>query len=70
MKLKVGKKVLVTNLSLMYSDYRNIDGKIVDVDGDFVKVAVKKNSFYAEDEKELRKDGNNVIVRVKTSNIA
>ena len=70
MKIKVGQKVLIATLVLQYSDYKNIDGVISEIDEDFVRVAIPKNKLFVEDEKELQKEGDTVIVRVKKEAIA
>ena len=46
-RLAVGRKVLVTELNLMYSDYKNLDGTVVSVDGDYVRVAIPQKKIFA-----------------------
>jgi len=68
MKLKIGQQVLIEKLSLQYSDYKNLDGVVLEIiDGDYVRVAIPKDKIFVEDERELSKDGDNVLVRVKKS---
>ena len=68
-RLTVGQKVLVTGLSLMYSDYKNLDGTIVSLDGDYVRVAVPSKKIFAEDLQELRKSGNKAFIRVNKKQV-
>lgn len=65
MKLTVGQKVLVTRLSLQYSDYKNLAGNVAAVDGDYVRVSIPVKKIFKEDLEELRKSGTRVFVRVK-----
>ncbi len=68
--LTAGRKVLVLNLSLQYGDYRNLPGEVLEVNGDSAMVAIPRNKFSSEDLRELRKDGDNALLRVKLSNLA
>lgn len=68
-RLTVGKKVLVKNVSLSFSDYKNLSGEVFSIHDDFVEVAVPKNKFSAEDLRDLRKDGDRALIKVKTANI-
>ena len=67
--LKVGSKVLVTKVSLSFSDYKNLDGIVKDLHGEFAEVAVPKNKISAEDLRDLRKDGDSALIKVKVTNI-
>ena len=68
-RLVVGQKVLVTGLSLQYSDYVNLDGEVVSLDGGYVRVAILKKKIFAEDLEELRKSGDKAFIRVKTKQV-
>lgn len=68
-RLVVGKKVLVKNVSLSFSDYKNLSGEIISIHNGFVEVAVPKNIFSAEDLRDLRRDGENALIKVKAVNI-
>lgn len=67
--LTVGKKVLVKNVSLSFSDYKNLSGEVISIHDGFAEVAVAKNKFSAEDLRDLRKDGERALVKVKITNI-
>lgn len=69
-KLTTGRKVLVKNLSLSYSDYRNLPGEIIEVHGEFASVAVPKNKLSVEDLRDLKKINDDAVVKVKLTNIA
>jgi len=71
MKITKGQKVLIKNLSLSFSDYKNIDGNIIDVDGDLATVSIPRSKIASEDLRDLRKDkvADRMIVKVRTSNI-
>lgn len=66
---QVGQKVLVKNVSLSFSDYKNLNGEIVSIHNDFVEIAIPRNKFSAEDLRDLRKDNVNAFVKVKISSI-
>lgn len=68
--LKVGSKVLVTRISLSFSDYKNLDGVVTNLSGEFATVAVPKNKISAEDLRDLRKDGERALIKVKITNLA
>jgi len=63
------RRVLIKTASLQYSDYVNVHGHLVDIDGEYATVSVPSHSFCLEDEKELKKDGDNYIVRVKVNQL-
>lgn len=69
-KLAAGCKVLVKNLSLAYSDYKNLPGAILEVHGEFASVLVPKNKLSEEDLRELRKVEENAVVKVKLTSLA
>jgi hypothetical protein len=69
-KITVGRKVLVKNLSLSYSDYRNLDGEVMEVHGDYASVAVAKKKISVEDLRDLRLIEDRAVVKVKLANIA
>ena len=69
-RLKVGQKVLVKIINLAYADYKNLDGTVVEVDGEFVRVAVPRKKIFAEDLLELRKTSDKAFIRVKASALA
>ena len=69
-QITIGRKVLVKNLSLSYSDYRNLDGEILEVHGDFASVAVAKKKISVEDLRELRIIEDKAVVKVKLTSIA
>lgn len=68
-QLTTGRKVLVKNLSLSYSDYKNLTGVVLEVHGEFASVAVPKNKFSVEDLRDLRKVGENAVVKVKLTSL-
>jgi len=63
------KKVVIKELNLQYSDYKNIEGELVDVENEVAIVALPLRSLFAEDERELRKVGDRVQVRVHVSRL-
>lgn len=71
MSVTKGQKVLVKNLSISFSDYRNLAGEVLDVEGEIVRVAVDRNKISTEDLRDLRKDknANRVVVSVKSNNL-
>ena len=68
--LKVGSKVLVLKVSLSFSDYRNLDGVVTNLHDGFAEVAVPKNKLSTEDLRDLRKDGERALIKVKVTNLA
>ena len=68
-RFAIGQKVLVKSLSLEYSDYKNIDGEVTDVDGDYCRVSIPCKKICLEDLRELRKAGDRAFVRVKVTSL-
>lgn len=69
-KFEVGRKVLVKALSLAFSDYKNLSGEIVEVHDEFAIVAVPRTKISTEDLRDLRRDGDRALAKVKISNLA
>lgn len=69
-QVTIGRKVLVKNLSLSFSDYKNLPGEILEVHGEFASVLVAKNKFSTEDLRDLKKIDDNAVVKVKLSSIS
>lgn len=67
--LTTGRKVLVKNISLSYSDYKNLPGEIIEVHGDYASVAVPKNKLSVEDLRDLCKTADTAIVKVRLTNL-
>lgn len=68
-KLVPGSKVLVKALSLSFSDYKNLDGVVSELHDEFAVVAVPRAKISTEDIRDLRRDGDSVLVKVKISNL-
>ena len=69
-QVTIGRKVLVKNLSLTFSDYKNLPGEIIEVHGAFASVRIPKNKFSAEDLRDLKKIDDDAVVKVKLTSIA
>jgi len=69
MELQKGSKVIIKSISLEYSDYQNIRGEVIEIEGDLIKVTVPIKSFSEEDERELLHENGFVFVKVKQDQI-
>ncbi len=68
-QVTIGRKVLVKNLSLAYSDYRNLPGEILEVHGEYASVTVPQKKLSVEDLRDLKKIDDKAVVKVKLSSI-